>query len=81
MVRQYFRRANPPKLNNDFVNLFVRLPDGRVWFDSLEFSVAGKPGLLKDIWYYLIHPGPAKSRRAAAVHCRLKLDIRDGVSR
>jgi ABC-type transport system involved in multi-copper enzyme maturation permease subunit len=56
-----FSPGNPPKLNNDFVNLFVRLPDGRVWFDSLEFSVAGKPGLLKDIWYLLIHPWPAKS--------------------
>jgi ABC-type transport system involved in multi-copper enzyme maturation permease subunit len=56
-----FSPANPPKLNSDYANLLVQMPDGRVWFDSLKFPFATKPGLLKDIGYLLIHPWPAES--------------------
>jgi ABC-type transport system involved in multi-copper enzyme maturation permease subunit len=57
-----FSPANPPKLNSDVVSLLVRLPDGRVWFDSLKLSsFAAQRGLLKNIWYLLIHPWLAES--------------------
>jgi ABC-type transport system involved in multi-copper enzyme maturation permease subunit len=53
-----FSPANPPKLNSEYRNLLVRMPDGRVWFDSLKYSFEDQPGLLKDIWYLLIQPSP-----------------------
>ena len=58
-----FSPVNTPKLNSDLVNLLVRLPDGRVWYDNLEDPIEARPGQLKlkDIWYVLIHPWPAKS--------------------
>jgi ABC-type transport system involved in multi-copper enzyme maturation permease subunit len=53
-----FSPANPPKLNSEYRNLLVRMPDGRVWFDSLKYSFESQPDLLKDIWYLLIQPLP-----------------------
>jgi len=75
-----FSPANPPKLNSEYRNLLVRMPDGRVWFDSLKYSFESQPDLLKDIWVPA-HPTFAEKRRAAAVHCRLKLGVRDGAAR
>ena len=56
-----FSPANPPKLNSEYRNLLVRMPDGRVWFDSLKYSFESQPSLLKDIWYLLIQPWRRKA--------------------
>jgi ABC-type transport system involved in multi-copper enzyme maturation permease subunit len=56
-----FSLSDPPKLlQNDFGdNLLVRLPDGRVWYDSLHASVYdGEWTRWKEIRYYLSPPLP-----------------------
>jgi hypothetical protein len=51
-----FSPANPPKLNSDYANLLVRLPDGRVWFDSLKYFYEEQPSRLKGLWWALVRP-------------------------
>jgi hypothetical protein len=54
-----FSPANPPKLTGEFDNLLVRLPDGRVWFDSLGFSFdENQPNNWKQLWRMLVNPLP-----------------------
>jgi ABC-type transport system involved in multi-copper enzyme maturation permease subunit len=51
--------SNPPKLTSEFDNLLVRLPDGRVWFDSLEdFYEENNYSRWKQLWWSLIRPLP-----------------------
>ncbi len=76
--------ANPPTLKMvQYNNLLVRLPDGRVWFDYLDYSYNyydGDPVRWRYLWRMLTHPADRKCR-AAAVHCRFKLGGRDGRTR
>jgi ABC-type transport system involved in multi-copper enzyme maturation permease subunit len=51
-----FSLANPPKLTGDYASLLVRLPDGRVWFDSLGNPIYENPGTLKTLWLLLTSP-------------------------
>ena len=54
-----FSLANPPKLNNQYGNLLVRLPDGRVWFDSLEnIYEENQYNRWKQLWWTLMRPLP-----------------------
>jgi hypothetical protein len=54
-----FSLTNPPKLTGEYENLLVRLPDGRVWFDSLqEFDWENQLSRWKQLWWLLIHPLP-----------------------
>ena len=54
--------ANPPSLQiAHYNNLFVRLPDGRVWFDELggsAYDYYGGSARLKYLWQMLTHPLP-----------------------
>jgi ABC-type transport system involved in multi-copper enzyme maturation permease subunit len=54
-----FSLSNPPKLDSEHYNGFlVRLPDGRVWFDSLGFFAENQPTRWKMFWAMLSHPFP-----------------------
>ena len=54
-----FSLANPPKFQNcNYGNLLVRLPDGRVWFDSVGYSFDEQPSRLKYLWMTVLHPSP-----------------------
>ena len=54
-----FSPANPPKLNSYYANLLVRLPDGRVWFNSLGWDFwEYQPSRWKELWLQLVHPLP-----------------------
>jgi ABC-type transport system involved in multi-copper enzyme maturation permease subunit len=54
-----FSLANPPKLNNEYDDLLVHLPDGRVWFDGLGTSVyENHLGTLKMWWRMFVDPLP-----------------------
>jgi hypothetical protein len=53
-----FSLANPPKLNSEYLNLLVRLPDGRVWFDSLGYPFEDRPVRWKQFWWMLTRPMP-----------------------
>jgi ABC-type transport system involved in multi-copper enzyme maturation permease subunit len=50
--------ANPPRLYNEYGNLLVYLPDGRVWFDSLGLFSEGVPDKWKQFWLTLVQPLP-----------------------
>jgi ABC-type transport system involved in multi-copper enzyme maturation permease subunit len=51
--------AHPPKLQREYDNLQVRLPDGRVWLDSLEnFYDGNQYGVWKRLWRTLVRPLP-----------------------
>ena len=53
-----FSLSNPPKFQNEvYGKLLVRLPDGRVWFDSLEYPF-GDRDLWKQFWWMLTGPLP-----------------------
>jgi ABC-type transport system involved in multi-copper enzyme maturation permease subunit len=59
-----FSLASPPVLKSDFFNsLLVRLPDGRVWFDSLgyPFSYENQPSRWKQFWWFLVDPRPVST--------------------
>ncbi len=60
-----FSLANPPTLRNEaYNNLLVRLPDGRVWFNYLNYGVYDSHSSeVKRLWRYLVDPLP-KSRGA-----------------
>ena len=53
-----FSLANPPKLNGEYGKLLVRLPDGRVWFDSLGYPFEDRLDLRKLFWCVLAGPLP-----------------------
>jgi ABC-type transport system involved in multi-copper enzyme maturation permease subunit len=56
-----FSMSNPPKLNGErYDNFLVRLPDGRVWFDSLGFSDDSyhQSSRLTELWATVVHPFP-----------------------
>ncbi len=50
--------AYPPRLYNEYGNLLVYLPDGRVWFDSLGLFSEGVPNQWKQFWLRLVQPLP-----------------------
>jgi len=54
-----FSLSNPPKLvgeNNE--DIHVRLPDGRIWFDSLGYNYGNYPSQLKEMEIALLRPLP-----------------------
>jgi alpha-tubulin suppressor-like RCC1 family protein len=54
-----FSLANPPTLQMIYYgNLLVRLPDGRVWFDGLDYPAYYYDGSVrwKYVWQMLTHP-------------------------
>jgi ABC-type transport system involved in multi-copper enzyme maturation permease subunit len=53
-----FSLANPPKLNGEYGELLVRLPDGRVWFDSLGYPFEYRLDRWKQFWWMLTGPLP-----------------------
>ena len=56
-----FSLSNPPALQGDASgSLLVRLPDGRVWFDSLgyPFLSDGRRDRWKEAWWVLVRPLP-----------------------
>jgi ABC-type transport system involved in multi-copper enzyme maturation permease subunit len=50
--------GNPPRLHDEYGNLLVYLPDGRVWFDSSGDFIEGQPGKWKQLWSMLFQPLP-----------------------
>ncbi len=54
-----FSAANRPVLSSDTgVSLEVRLPDGRIWFDSLGNPYEDRPNFWVNLWGALAHPLP-----------------------
>jgi hypothetical protein len=55
-----FSLANPPTLRNEaYYNLLVRLPDGRVSFDYLNYGMHDYASSnVKRLWHYLSYPLP-----------------------
>ena len=55
-----FSLANPPTLRNEaYYNLLVRLPDGRVSFDYLNYGMHDyDSSKVKWLWHYLSYPLP-----------------------
>jgi hypothetical protein len=55
-----FSLANPPTLHNEaYDNLLVRLPDGRVWTDYLNWGMYDyDSSKVKWLWHYLSYPLP-----------------------
>jgi ABC-type transport system involved in multi-copper enzyme maturation permease subunit len=54
-----FSLANPPKLNSEYGDLLVQLPDGRVWFNNLSRDFFGnQPSRWKELWLELVPPLP-----------------------
>ncbi|HEY5233171.1 MAG TPA: ABC transporter permease [Verrucomicrobiae bacterium] len=54
-----FSLSNPPKLESvKYDNFHVRLPDGRVWFDSLGYNYGDRPSQWKELQIKLLHPWP-----------------------
>jgi hypothetical protein len=54
-----FSPSNPPKLDSeDYADFHVRLPDGRVWCDSLGYYFDEQPSRWKELWLELVQPFP-----------------------
>jgi hypothetical protein len=54
-----FSLSNPPKLvAESYDNFHVRLPDGRVWFDSLGYNYDSRPSPWKELQFELLRPLP-----------------------
>jgi ABC-type transport system involved in multi-copper enzyme maturation permease subunit len=56
-----FSSVNPPALQSDYYqNLQVRLPDGRIWFDSFRspFDDHSRPRYWQTLWRALVPPLP-----------------------
>ena len=54
-----FSLSNPPKLNSENYDGFqVRLPDGRVWFDSLGYHFNDRPSRWKELQLEILRPLP-----------------------
>ncbi len=60
-----FSLASPPALQSHvFRSLLVRLPDGRVWFDSLDYPFLdddNRPNRWKQFWWFLADPRPVSA--------------------
>jgi len=89
-----FSLANPPVLHaeNYYDNLLVRLPDGRVWSDYLQFDVSKSDyGRMERLRRYFVDPLPKNAgaqrfvagsdwRSATTRHVDFLLDYRDDSS-
>ena len=54
-----FSLSNPPKLDSeDYADFHVRLPDGRVWFDSMGYHFNERPSQWKELQFALFGPLP-----------------------
>ena len=51
---------SPMLWNNENYSMLVRLPDGRVWFDSLDFPLffENRPTLRTELWMTFVNPWP-----------------------
>ncbi len=53
-----FSLANPPEMLNEYENLLVRLPDGRVWFDYLSTRFPYDGLEFEQVLWRIINPLP-----------------------
>jgi ABC-type transport system involved in multi-copper enzyme maturation permease subunit len=54
-----FSAANRPTLHSDISSgVQVRLPDGRIWFDSLGYPYQYRPNFWRNLWWSFTRPLP-----------------------